>query len=62
MENAPEKASDEFMYQDKSEAQRELDVAKKILKDIPPALRKEDFEYRTWNPLPYKRYRGDDEE
>lgn len=62
VENAPEKASDEFLYQDKLEAQRELDVAKKILKDIPQALRKEDFEYRTWNPLPYKRYRGDDEE
>src|SRR5699024_12629079 len=28
---APEEASDEFMYQDKTEAQKELDVARKIL-------------------------------
>ena len=62
VERAPETTSDEFLYQDKAEAQRELDVAKKILDDIPAAHRKEDFEYRTWNPLPYKRYRGIDEE
>jgi sulfate adenylyltransferase len=61
VEMAPEVASDEFMYQDKAEAQRELDVAKKILEDIPSPLRKEQIAYRTWNPLPYRRYRGDDE-
>ncbi|WP_062350542.1 sulfate adenylyltransferase [Bacillus kwashiorkori] len=59
---ASEKSSDEFLYQDKTEAERELEVAKKILEDIPAALRKEDLEYRVWNPLPYKRYRGSDEE
>ena len=58
---APETASDEFMYQDKEEAQRELAAAKKILDEIPAALRKEDLAYRTWNPLPYARYRGSDE-
>lgn len=58
---APETASDEFMYQDKKEAKRELEVAKKILDDIPKTLRNEDLTYRTWNPLPYKRYRGSDE-
>ncbi len=58
---APETASDEFMYQDKEEAKRELEVAKKILDDIPKTLRNEDLTYRTWNPLPYKRYRGSDE-
>jgi len=26
--------------------------------DLPAALRSEDLEYRTWNPLPYHRYRG----
>ncbi|GGA92958.1 sulfate adenylyltransferase [Ornithinibacillus halotolerans] len=62
VDKASEKASDEFMYQDKSEASRELEVAKQILNDIPAALRKEEMEYRTWNPLPYKRYRGADEE
>ncbi|MCZ2258086.1 sulfate adenylyltransferase [Sporosarcina sp. G11-34] len=58
---APIVASDEFMYQDKEESERELEVAKKILKDMPQALRADDLEYRTWNLLPYKRYRGSDE-
>lgn len=58
---APTTASDEFMYQDKEEAQRELDVAKQILADIPKVLTEEDLQYRTWNLLPYKRYRGSDE-
>jgi len=58
---ALEKASDEFMYQDKSEAERELEVARKIFDDIPSPLRSEDLKYRVWNPLPYKRYRGSDE-
>ncbi len=35
---APATASDEFLYQDKEESQRELDVAKKILADIPKVL------------------------
>lgn len=59
---APEEASDEFMYQDKEEAEKELSVAKKILKDIPNSLQKEDLTYRVWNALPYERYRGSDEE
>jgi sulfate adenylyltransferase len=61
LEQAPDTASDEFMYQDKAEAQRELDVARRILDDIPAMLNPEKLQYRTWNPLPYKRYRGDDE-
>lgn len=58
---APETASDEFMYQDVEEAKRELEVAKKILGDIPTVLDNEHLSYRTWNGLPYKRYRGSDE-
>ena len=58
---APATASDEFMYQDKEESQRELDVAKKILADIPKVLGDEHLEDRTWNLLPYNRYRGSDE-
>ncbi|GGW25664.1 sulfate adenylyltransferase [Arenibacter certesii] len=61
VEQASDTASDEFMYQDKKEAAHELEVAKKILKDIPYPIRKEDLKYRTWNLLPYKRYRGSDE-
>ncbi|MDY0409132.1 hypothetical protein [Paracerasibacillus soli] len=41
---------------------RELEVAKKILDDIPKPFREEDLAYRTWNALPYNRYRGSDEE
>ena len=58
---APATASDEFLYQDKEESQRELDVAKKILADIPQVLSDEHLEDRTWNLLPYHRYRGSDE-
>ena len=61
MVQAPAVASDEFMYQDKEEAERELEVAKKILADMPKVLRSEDMGYRSWNLLPYKRYRGSDE-
>ncbi|QKY68660.1 sulfate adenylyltransferase [Lentibacillus sp. CBA3610] len=58
VDNASEKASDEFMYQDKGEAERELEVARKMFDDIPSALRPEELKYRTWNPLPYERYRS----
>src|SRR5690625_730662 len=61
VKQASEVASDEFMYQDKEEALRELEVAKKILEDIPSALRPQELEYRTWNTLPYDRYRGGDD-
>lgn len=61
VKQAPAVASDEFMYQDKEEARKELEVARKILEDIPKPLRDEDLKYRIWNPLPYQRYRGSDE-
>lgn len=61
VELAPVVASDEFMYQDKEESQRELDVAKRILADSPDVLRDENLDSRTWNILPYNRYRGSDE-
>ncbi len=61
-ELAPEQASDEFMYQDKAEVERELQVAERLLTEIPPRLNKEDFAARTWNILPYQRYRGADKE
>lgn len=62
VDKAPDQASDEFMYQDKGEAERELEVARKVFDDIPSPLRAEELRYRVWNPLPYKRYRGSDEE
>lgn len=61
VKQAPTVASDEFMYQNKEEAQWELDVARRILEDIPKALRKEELEYRVWNLLPYHRYGSSDE-
>ncbi|HLW40083.1 MAG TPA: sulfate adenylyltransferase [Brumimicrobium sp.] len=62
VKQAPNQASDEFMYQDKAEAQRELEVAEKILEDTPKPIHGNSFLYRVWNMLPYKRYRGGDEE
>lgn len=61
VKQAPDEASDEFMYQDRAEAERELEVAKRIYDEIPSSFRSEDIKYRVWNPLPYKRYHGDDE-
>jgi len=61
VEQASNKASDEFMYQDKEEAKRELEVAQKILDEMPKSIHAKDLAYRTWNLLPYKRYRGSDD-
>ena len=61
VQQAPEVASDEFLYQDKEESQKELDVAEKILHEVPAAIHVSELEYRVWNPLPYERYRGSDE-
>ena len=48
------------MYQDRAEVELELAVAKKLLEEIPPSLCPEGLQERTWNILPYKRYRGAD--
>lgn len=61
LDQAPAVASDEFMYQDKAEAQKELEVAREILDDVPLALQAEDLQNRVWNPLPYARYKGADD-
>lgn len=56
-----EETSDEFMYQNKTEVEQELAAAKKLLAELPRTLSLENFAARTWNPLPYARYRGVDE-
>lgn len=61
VKRAPDTASDEFMYQDKEEAEKELEIAKKILDETPPSLKEDHFKERIWNRLPYHRYRGSDE-
>nr|WP_309503094.1 sulfate adenylyltransferase [uncultured Roseovarius sp.] len=58
---APEEASDEFMYQDKQEAERELNAARKLLEGTPPVPDNANSDGLVWNPLPYQRYRGADE-
>src|SRR5699024_1109612 len=57
VDKAPDTASDEFMYQDKEEAERELKVARKLLEDIPAPPRTEALKYRSRNAMPYDRYR-----
>ncbi|HLR77477.1 MAG TPA: sulfate adenylyltransferase [Burkholderiaceae bacterium] len=58
---APEQASDEFMYQDKDEANRELQAAMEFLKQTPPVVTEEALKGRVWNPMPYNRYKGKDD-
>lgn len=58
---APDEASDEFMYQDRAEVERELAAARQLLDDIPGNLSHEVLASRTWNATPYNRYRGADE-
>jgi sulfate adenylyltransferase len=59
-QQAPEEASDEFMYQDKQEVVRELHSARSLLDDIPAVISAKQLTTRTWNVLPYQRYRGAD--
>jgi sulfate adenylyltransferase len=59
---APETASDEFMYQDRAEVERELEAARRLLTEIPGTLDAESLEARVWNQMPYARYRGADVE
>lgn len=58
---APEQASDEFMYQDKQEAERELKAALDLLEQTPSVVTPDTLQERVWNPLPYQRYRGSDD-
>ena len=59
---APNVASDEFMYQDRAEVERELVAARQLLAEIPTTVTHESLEARVWNQTPYKRYRGADDE
>lgn len=62
LENAPDTASDEFMYQDRAEVERELTAARALLEEIPSNLTQDSLDARAWNQTPYQRYRGADEE
>lgn len=61
-EAASEIASDEFMYQDRAEVERELEAARALLRDMPVNVSRERLAARAWNALPYERYRGADKE
>jgi len=54
--SAYEETSDEYMYQDKAEAQKELEVAEKILEDHPKAVTEEKAQERIWNIASYDKY------
>ncbi|MGF3055767.1 hypothetical protein [Microbacterium sp. YY-01] len=62
LNQAPETASDEFMYQDRDEAERELAAARRLLAEIPGCLEPDALAARTWNSMPYRRYRGADDD
>lgn len=57
-EQAADTASDEFMYQDRQEAERELLAALALLADVPEHLTQDTVDSRIWNSMPYERYRG----
>lgn len=59
---ASETASDEFMYQDRGEALRELAAAKRLLSEIAGSVDEAALAERTWNQMPYARYRGADKD
>lgn len=56
--NAPATASDEYMYQDQAEAQRELKAANRLLEELPVKVSDHARRQRSWNPMPYQRYRS----
>ncbi|TEA78800.1 sulfate adenylyltransferase [Allopusillimonas ginsengisoli] len=60
LQQSPDQASDEFMYQDKAEVERELASAIQLLDDVPASIAHDKLQERIWNVLPYKRYRGAD--
>ena len=57
VESAEESVLDPFMYQDRREAMRELEVAESILGEIPVPLKPKEFKKRIWNPLDFEKYR-----
>ncbi len=54
--SSSENVNDPFMYQDKAEAQKELEVAKRILDDLHKHT-PQDFDTRVWNPMAFDAYR-----
>ena len=54
---APPAVEDRYMYQDREEAERELQVARKILDDLRYGA-DTDFHERVWNQRPYDDYRS----
>ncbi|MFA5663657.1 sulfate adenylyltransferase [Castellaniella sp.] len=58
---AQDETSDQFMYQDRAEVERELQAARDLLQDIPPTVSNNRLQQRIWNDMPYRRYRGADE-
>lgn len=55
---APDEASDPFMYQDRAEVAQELQAARHLLEEIPRPVSEERLKQRIWNSMPYHRYRG----
>ena len=58
LQTAPEVTSDEYMYQDRAEVERELHAAKRLLAELPVKVSDESRQERSWNPMPYERYRS----
>jgi len=50
--HADENVPDQFMFQDKAESTRELEIAKQILADLERLVTPEEYKKRVWNPMP----------
>lgn len=61
IDKADATASDEFMYQDKDEARRELQAAERLLNQSIALPSAKERQGRIWNQLPYNSYRGTEE-
>ncbi len=57
LEYAEDDVDNKFMFQDKDETKKELEVAKKILKDIPTPVDPKSFKDRVWNIMEYEEHR-----
>lgn len=55
--DADENVPDQFMFQDKAESNRELEIAKQILADLERLVPTEEYKKRVWNPMPYEQYK-----
>ena len=56
VKHADIRVPDPFMFQDKDESMKELEVARQILMDLERMVSPNEYKKRVWNPMPYSDY------